>query len=148
MAQSTSHETNSRQAVGQSIRTVIVDDSPLFLERILKWLKREPDVEVVGQAGTGDEAIIQVQSLHPDLVLMDLAMAGVNGIQAAKKMKQEKDPPAVILMSVHDLSAFRKHWIGHVDGVIGKNDFATEFPALLRMIFSRSRGHGATPSPL
>jgi len=110
----------------------------------LRWLKKEPGMEVVGQATSGNEAVIQVQMLHPDLVIMDLAMTGLNGIQAAKKMKQEKDPPAVILMSVHDLLAFRKHWIGHVDGVIGKNDFALELPTLLRSIFPNRVSRGET----
>jgi DNA-binding NarL/FixJ family response regulator len=148
MIQGTPHTTGSGTRVCQTIRTVIVDDSPMFLERALRWLKKEPGVEVVGQATSGDEAVIQVQLLHPDLVIMDLAMAGLNGIQAAKKMKQEKDPPAVILMSVHDLLTFRKHWIGQVDGVMGKNDFAADLPELLRSIFPNRVSRGKTSLPL
>ena len=120
----------------------------MFLERALRWLKKEPGMEVVGQAMSGGQALRQVESLHPDLVIMDLAMAGLNGIQTAKKMKQEKDPPAVILMSVHDLQAFRKHWIGHVDGVIGKNEFARDLPGILRSIFPNRVSRGKTSSPL
>lgn len=134
--------------VRHTIRTVVVDDSPMFLERALRWLKKEPGMEVVGQAMSGGQALRQVESLHPDLVIMDLAMAGLNGIQTAKKMKQEKDPPAVILMSVHDLQAFRKHWIGHVDGVIGKNEFARDLPGILRSIFPNRVSRGKTSSPL
>ncbi|WP_455389041.1 LytR/AlgR family response regulator transcription factor [Petrachloros mirabilis] len=148
MAQGTPHMTAQTALDRQRIRTVIVDDSPMFLDRALRWLKKEPGMEVVGQATSGDEALRQVQSLHPDLVIIDLAMAGLNGIQTAKKMKQEKDPPAVILMSVHDLQAFRKHWIGQVDGVIGKNDFAVDLPGLLKSIFPNRVSSGKTSSLL
>jgi DNA-binding NarL/FixJ family response regulator len=148
MAQATPHVTDPAALDRQTIRTVVVDDSPMFLDRALRWLKKEPGMEVVGQATSGDEALRQVQLLHPNLVIMDLAMVGLNGIQTAKKMKQEKDPPAVILMSVHDLQAFRKHWIGQVDGVIGKNEFTVDLPGLVRSIFPNRVSRGKASSPL
>jgi DNA-binding NarL/FixJ family response regulator len=110
----------------------------LFLERAVRWLNKEPNLEVVGQAASGDEAIIQVQKLRPDLVLMDLALAGhSNGIEVAKRVKQEAPPPAVILMSVHDLAAMRKHWAGHVDAVLGKDRFSSDISGTLKAIFTR-----------
>jgi DNA-binding NarL/FixJ family response regulator len=119
------------------IRTLIVDDSPLFLERAVRWLKKEPHLEVVGQATSGEEALAQVQALKPELVIMDLVMDGLNGIQVAKRMKQEANPPAVILISVHDLVALRKHWAGHVDAVIGKDRFSSDLSLELEAIFPR-----------
>jgi DNA-binding NarL/FixJ family response regulator len=114
---------------GTVIRTLIVDDSPLFLERAVRWLKKEPHLEIVGQATSGEEAMAQLEALNPDLVIIDLAMTGLNGIQVAKKMKQAVNPPAIILISVHDLAALRKHWTGHVDAVIGKDRFSSASPS-------------------
>lgn len=122
------------------IRTLIVDDSPLFLERAVRWLKKEPHLEVVGQAMSGEQAMAQVHALKPELVIMDLAMAGLNGIQVAKKIKQEVSPPAVILISVHDLAALRKHWTGHVDAVIGKDRLSSDLSTELKAIFPHLRG--------
>lgn len=134
--------------IRQPIRTIVVDDSPLFLERALRWMQKEPSIQVVGKATSGDEAVAQVQALHPDLVIMDLAMEGVNGIEAAKKIKQEKDPPAIILMSIHDLVALRKHWIGQVDAVISKTDFSGDLSTLLRMIFPNRVPRGSSNLPV
>jgi two-component system response regulator AlgR len=137
MAQETSHSAASGRVGRTAIRTLIVDDSPLFLERAVRWLQKEQQLEVVGQATSGEEAMAQLHGLKPELVIMDLAMAGLNGIQVAKRMKQEVDPPAIILVSVHDLAALRKYWTGHVDAVIGKDRLSSDLFAELQTIFPR-----------
>ena len=137
MPQDTSPSAASGRVGRTVIRTLIVDDSPLFLERAVRWLKKEPQLEVVGQATSGEEAMAHLHALKPELVIMDLAMAGLNGIQVAKRMKQEAHAPAIILISVHDLAALRKHWTGHVDAVIGKDRLSSDLLPELQTIFPR-----------
>lgn len=65
-----------------NIRVLVVDDHPLMREALIAALMTEPDMEVAGEAATGQEAIEQAQVLQPDVIIMDLLMPGVNGIEA------------------------------------------------------------------
>lgn len=66
------------------IRVLLVDDQPLLLSGFSLILSTEPDIEVVGRAGDGHRAIEQVERLHPDVVLMDVQMPGLDGIEATR----------------------------------------------------------------
>jgi NarL family two-component system response regulator LiaR len=68
------------------IRVLIADDHVIVRKGIRALLATEPDVEVVGEAGDGTEALVQVQALRPDVVLMDLVMPGVDGIEATRQI--------------------------------------------------------------
>jgi DNA-binding NarL/FixJ family response regulator len=69
------------------LRILIVDDVPQVLEDLGILLELDPAYEIVGKAGSGQEAIQLAQSLKPDVVLMDLEMPGVNGYEAARDIK-------------------------------------------------------------
>ena len=70
----------------ESIHVFIVDDHVLYREGVRKMLSVAPDIEIVGEAASGDEAIAHVLTLQPDVVLMDLKMPGVNGIEATRRI--------------------------------------------------------------
>jgi len=70
----------------EKIRILIADDHPLFRDGMHGLLDSVPDTEVVGEAATGDEAIALAASLQPDVILMDIKMPGINGIQATREI--------------------------------------------------------------
>ena len=70
----------------EALRILIADDHPLFRHGIHEFLNLAPDIEVVGEATSGEEAITQSEALHPDVILMDVNMPGVNGIEATRRI--------------------------------------------------------------
>jgi DNA-binding NarL/FixJ family response regulator len=79
------------------IRVLIADDHPVFRFGMRALLNPEPDIEVLGEATTGAQAIEMAASLKPDLVLMDINMPGIHGIEATRKIL-ERDPSAAVLI--------------------------------------------------
>ena len=79
------------------IRVLIADDHRLFAEALDAILASEPEIEVVGRAGNGEEAVEQALELQPDVILMDIAMPVVDGVEATKRIR-EHVPGACILM--------------------------------------------------
>jgi len=65
---------------------LIADDHPLFRHGIREFLNLSPDIQVVGEAMDGEEAMSQAETLHPDVILMDVNMPGVNGIEATRRI--------------------------------------------------------------
>lgn len=91
------------------MRVVIVDDEPLARERLKRLLQEFPGYEVVGEAGDGEKALDVIDDEEPDLVLLDIRMGGMDGLQVARQLSELDVPPAVIFTtaySEHALSAF------------------------------------------
>jgi len=86
----------------RAIRVVIVDDQELVRAGFRALLDAEDDVEVVGEAGTGDAAVVTVAASRPDVVLMDIRMPGVNGIEATRRIRTLDDPPEVLILTTFD----------------------------------------------
>lgn len=70
------------------LRVIIADDHPMFRFGLSALLNSQPDFEVVGEATHGEEAIALVSSLQPDVILMDISMPGMNGIEATRRIFQ------------------------------------------------------------
>ena len=83
------------------IRVLVVDDDPM-VRRLLRTILRPDDLEVVGEAADGDEAVTAVHAHHPDVVLMDLRMPRVDGIRATATLTALPDPPGVVAMTSFD----------------------------------------------
>jgi len=91
------------------MRVVIVDDEPLARERLQRLLQEFPGYEVVGEAGDGESALDVIDEEEPDLVLLDIRMGGMDGLQVGRQLAEMDVPPAVIFTtaySEHALSAF------------------------------------------
>src|SRR3977135_1101035 len=86
--------------MSEPIKVLIVDDIASTLDNLQKLLSFEPDIQVVGTAMNGKEGIEQAQKLAPDLVLMDVNMPIMDGIQATETLAQEVPGSPVIIMSV------------------------------------------------
>jgi PAS domain S-box-containing protein len=109
----------------KAIRVLVVDDSPEFLDSASRFLADRPGLKVVGRARSGPEGIQQVDQLRPDVVIMDLAMPGMNGIEATRWIKARPTPPGVLIVSMHDSAEFRRaaEEVG-ADGYLSKLEFA------------------------
>lgn len=91
------------------MRVVIVDDEPLARERMHRLIEEFPGYEVVGEASNGEAALELIREEEPDLVLLDVRMPTMDGIQVARALAEEEMPPAVIFTTAfaeHALSAF------------------------------------------
>jgi two-component system, NarL family, response regulator NreC len=84
-----------------SIRVLLVDDHELMREGLRAILERETDVEVIGEAQSGREAVEQVRALAPDLVIMDVAMKDMNGIEATRQIRATSEGVRVVALSSH-----------------------------------------------
>jgi DNA-binding NarL/FixJ family response regulator len=85
--------------MGEKIRVLIVDDQALIRTGIQSLLARKADIEVVGQAGDGAEALAQVAALDPDVVLMDVMMPTMDGVEATRRLAESAARAAVIFLT-------------------------------------------------
>jgi two-component system, NarL family, nitrate/nitrite response regulator NarL len=84
------------------IRILLADDHPLFREGVAHSLEVDPDFEVIAEAGSGEEAVEMVHRLHPDIVLLDVSMAGMGGIAAAKQISAESPVVRIMMLTVSE----------------------------------------------
>jgi two-component system nitrate/nitrite response regulator NarL len=83
-------------------RILIVDDHPLFRKGVRQLLSMDPELEVVGEGRSGQEALALAAQLDPDLILMDLNMAGMNGLEALKALRDAEVDCRVVMLTVSD----------------------------------------------
>ena len=88
------------------IRVLIADDHPIVRQGLATVLDQEQDLEVVGQASNGHEAVAQASRLHPDVVLMDLQMPGMDGVEAIQHIKAEDPDIGVIILTTYDTDEY------------------------------------------
>lgn len=87
----------------RSIRVLLVDDHPMILKGLMATLDPEPDLEVVGSAATGAEAVHQFRETKPDVTLMDITLGpDMNGIAATRAIRREFPSARIIMLTVHE----------------------------------------------
>ena len=91
-----------------AIRLLLVDDDAGFRSTLKALLEQQADAEVLGEAGSGEEAIRLTGDLRPDVVLMDLAMPRMNGLEATRRLKKRWPDLAVVVLTVHDEEVYRR----------------------------------------
>ncbi len=118
------------------VRILLVDDNRRFLEAVRRFLAREP-YEIVGQALTGAAALEQVAHLHPDLVLMDMAMPHMNGLEATQRIKAMPNPPRIIMLTLHDNPAYAAEAkAAGADGFVSKSEFGSQLIPVIQTLFA------------
>src|SRR5260370_30448671 len=86
----------------EPIRILIADDHPLFRDGLRALLESVPDLQVMGEAMTGNEVITQAASLQPDIVLMDIKMPGLNGIEATRRILQTSPHIRILILTMFE----------------------------------------------
>lgn len=99
------------------LRLLVVDDELLARERIRSLLRQQTDVEIIGECANGRDAAIEIQRLHPDVVLLDINMPGLDGLQVAASLPPG-ERPAIIFVTAHDRYAVDAFGVQAVDYVL------------------------------
>jgi len=86
----------------KEITVVVVDDHPLFRQGVVETLSMERDIEVIGEASNGEEALAILRALRPDIAILDINLPGINGQQVARQMVTEKIPTQAVLLTGYD----------------------------------------------
>lgn len=117
---------------------LIVDDHEGFLESAERFLETIPNVEVVGKALNGREGVKQAEQLSPDIVLMDLAMPEMGGLQATRLIKAQSSPPLVAIVSHYDDVQHREHAAkAGADAFVSKLWYVHEIREILKIFEER-----------
>ncbi|MGA9348090.1 MAG: response regulator transcription factor [Anaerolineae bacterium] len=120
----------------QIVRTLIVDDDASFRRRVKELLLSEPDIEVIGEAADGQEALLKTRELQPDLVLMDVRMPGTNGIDATRQLKDEMPELRVIILTIFDMQEYREAAMASgASGYVVKKSLIEELVPAIRDAF-------------
>src|SRR5690554_4859461 len=90
------------------IRVLVADDHRLVREGICKLLDADRQIEVVGQAEDGEQTLALVEKYRPDVLILDFSMPKVNGLQVIRKLNQGKDPPHIVMLTMHSSSDVMK----------------------------------------
>jgi two-component system, NarL family, response regulator NreC len=90
-----------RQAPVAPIRVLLVDDHPIFRAGLRALLESQPDVRVIGEAGNGAEAIARAIELRPDIILLDISMPDVDGLEALRRMQADHVPGKALVLTMH-----------------------------------------------
>lgn len=124
-----------------TIRILLADDHDLFREGLAGIIASQPDMQVVGEAGDGLEAIVKARELQPDMVLMDIQMPGCDGLEATRQILRELPQCKIVVLTVRDedeklFEALK----GGAQGYLLKNIRSRE---MLEMLRGAARGEAA-----
>jgi len=115
-----------------AMRVLLADDHTIVRQGLRALLEAEPRFEVVGEVSDGREAVAAAQALRPDVVVMDLAMPGLNGIEGTRKITARPDCPRVIVLSMYaDVEHIVHALRAGASGYVRKQDADTELVAAL-----------------
>ncbi len=90
----------------KKIKVLIADDHVMVRQGFMVLLNAQPDIEVIGEAADGNEMVAQAETLHPDVVLADISMPNLNGIEATKVIHQRFPEMPVVMITVHTSSSY------------------------------------------
>jgi len=124
--------------VSQKIRVLLVDDHPVVREGIRSWLLAFEQIEVVGEAVNGKEAVEKAAQLRPSVVVMDISMPVMNGLEATRHLRKTLPECKVLILTIHDSKEFSTQIIeAGALGYLSKNSAPTE---LVRAIEAVHKG--------
>jgi len=135
------------------LKTLIVDDEAPARERLASLLAEIGDVQLVGEGANGREALELTMDLSPDVVLLDVRMPDMDGLEAARRIATMSEPPAVIFTTAYDeyaLNAFEARAAGYLVKPIRKDKLAAALAACRRLTrpqMARAEAAGVAPAP-
>ncbi len=131
----------------RSRRVLLVDDNPHFRKAASCLLSSMPGLEVVGEAACGEQAVELTLELRPDLVLMDMQMPGMTGIEATRAIKRQADPPKIVIITMHAQAEFRLFSeSAGADGFLLKDDLLEGLRRQLAVLFPPGTAQSQEPT--
>lgn len=110
------------EAIVNALKVLIADDHTLVRESIVKAVSNQPDLEVVAEAKDGEQALEFARTLQPDLVLLDVAMPGLDGLSVAEQLRKDRTNLLIIMLTMHDDEQAIEHALTiPVDGFVSKS---------------------------
>ena len=119
------------------LKVLIADDEPLAAERLQMMLARIDSIHLVGTAHDGESAVRMAEALAPDLVLLDIAMPGLDGIEVARALSRQPVSPAVVFVTAYDehaLAAFEVHAFDYILKPVSRQRFAKAIDRVVGLI--------------
>lgn len=117
------------------IRVLLVDDHLILREGIRSLLGKVLDIEMVGEAGEGGEAVAKVEQLVPDVVLMDITMPGMSGLEATRQIKQKYPQVKVLILTIHATNQYLSQMLqAGASGYVVKTTATSELISAIRAV--------------
>lgn len=126
------------------LRTLVAEDEPLAREGLIDWVRNQPELQLIGSAADGLQALQAIQSLKPDLVLMDIQMPGLTGLQVLRALNDAPGTalPAVIFTTAYDEHALTAFELHAVDYLLKPFEHARFVEAVQHVLAYRSASEG------
>jgi len=119
------------------ISIIVADDHAIVREGLRRLLEAEPDLEVVGEAEDGREVLTEVERNRPDIVVLDITMPRMGGLETLDRLRTDHKDTKVVLLSVHNDPPFIQSAIGlRTDGYVLKNGRASEIVTAVREVMN------------
>jgi len=131
------------------ISVLLVDDNPTFLRILRDFLSEEEDILVVGTARSGEEALVKAKELRPQVILLDLAMPGLNGFNTAPRLRSMMPDVGIIALTVLDANGYREAAVtAGADDYVAKASLNADLLPAIRRVTQERRSIGeAAPAP-
>lgn len=118
-----------------SVRVVVADDHTLVRQSVIKAVRSEEGIEVVGEAADGPAALAAVRTLEPDLVVLDIAMPGADGLAVAEQLRRDHPDVRIVFLSMHDDDASLQRAVAlGANGFVSKSASIDELLEALRAV--------------
>ncbi len=131
------------------IRVLIADDQTLVRQGLRALLSRTDDIQIVGEAHDGQQAVDMSRDLAPDVILMDVRMPRLNGIDATQQILALPKPPRVLMVAMQsDANTVRQAVQNGAKGFVTKTEMFTELPAAIRALSKDECYYGASIASL
>jgi DNA-binding NarL/FixJ family response regulator len=117
------------------IRILIADDHPIFRRGLCEVIEADPGLQLVGQASHGEEALHSIDALHPDMVVLDVTMPRMTGLQVARKLSETRSPPKLLLLTMHEDEELLNEALGlGIDAYVLKENAVEDLLAAIRAV--------------